>query len=56
MAHVKGDAIGMRFTPDTDGNGGGWLEWDDIVVRKGFRPKRVHRKIRKEPMKGEEIK
>jgi len=55
MAHIKGDAIGLTFTPDKDGDGSGWLEWDEILVRKGFRNKRIHRRIRKEAAKHEEV-
>lgn len=51
--HVKGAPKGMKFTPD--GTGGGWLEWDELVVRKGFRPKLVHRKIRKEALVAVEV-
>jgi hypothetical protein len=48
MTRIRGDATGMRFIPD--GSGGGWLEWDEIVVRRGFRPRRVRRRIRKEAL------
>jgi hypothetical protein len=33
----------------TDGSGGGILEWEELVVRKGFRPRWVKRRVRKEP-------
>lgn len=52
MAHIKGNAMKMKFTPD--GTGGGWLEWDEVLVRKGFRNKVVHRKIYKEAVKAPE--
>ena len=50
MPYIKGEPLNLKFTPDKDGDGGGWLEWDEEVVRKGFRNKRVHRKIRKDSM------
>ena len=48
MTWIKGEPGGLKFTPD--GTGGGWLEWDEIQMRKGFRPKKVHRRIRKEAL------
>ena len=48
MTWIRGEAMGMKFTPT--GDGGGWLEWDEIQVRKGFRRKKVHRRIRKEAL------
>jgi hypothetical protein len=49
MTWIKGEAVGMKFTPD--GTGGGWLEWREVQVRKGFRPKVVQRRIYKEAHK-----
>jgi hypothetical protein len=55
MAHIHGQARNMKFTPDKDGDGSGWLEWDEVLVRKGFRTKTIHRRIRKEAAKHDDV-
>ena len=47
MAWVK-QTRNRKFVPD--GSGGGTLEWDELVARKGFRDQWVHRSIRKEAL------
>ncbi len=48
MAHTQSDVRNTKFTPDE--TGGGWLEWDELVVRRGFRTRVEHRRIRKEAL------
>jgi hypothetical protein len=55
MAHIKGAPRGLTFTPDKDGDGSGWLEWDEVLVRKGFRNKIIHRRVRKEAAKHDDV-